>query len=412
MKRILVVCAGLLAFVSPSFAVVNTWTGGASDGLWATAGNWDQGHAPTVGEHITIGDGVGVINLGGVTRSVGTVTVNLGNCTISNGVLGTAVNTTLIANGTRFAPNSGGLENQAGNALGNVTMNNVRYNKDQGTYGWVANQGKSMSLSSSFIDLVNGYLNVEGDSGYGPATLGINGGTNYVQALTMNNNWNYNTLQANVNLTNSILLVRGGGANLGNYGPATVRLVNSTLGTYAGYSSAMNFRSNAVLISDGGVLTPRGNFSLAMTNQAQWSGDVTLRHVTGLTARNFEVAGVDYGITNFNTAAGANYSLSRLQLGETGLGSTMTLVNTNDNNTGTAGTEALYVGTLELLASSTINLNGLNLYYQQLQTNSFSLTVNGPGGLFMIPEPTALALLMLAGLALWRRGAQRVERGA
>src|ERR1041384_5308908 len=93
-KQILALMVGSL-FATSSIAAVNTWTGLAGDGLWGSAGNWSLGHVPIADtEDVTIGNGFGTIDLGGVNRSVQGVSVNLGAVSVVNGSIGTSQFTT------------------------------------------------------------------------------------------------------------------------------------------------------------------------------------------------------------------------------------------------------------------------------------------------------------------------------
>ena len=114
----------------------------------------------------------------------------------------------------------------------------------------------------------------------------------------------------------------------------------------------------------------------------------------------FEVAGEDMGavMAGFDS----NFALGTLQLGgDAGIGQ-IQLVDTFDNRPDWEGSEALYVKNLIIGAGSTLDLNGLNLYYLNFTDLGGSIDFNG-GDMQQVPEPATLLLLALGGVALLRR---------
>src|SRR5207249_976437 len=81
MKKATLCFAILGLFSVSSMAATVTWTGSGGDGLWGTAANWSGNALPAAADNIVIGDGFGVINLGGVNRSVSN-TITLGRVTL------------------------------------------------------------------------------------------------------------------------------------------------------------------------------------------------------------------------------------------------------------------------------------------------------------------------------------------
>jgi hypothetical protein len=89
------------------------------------------------------------------------------------------------------------------------------------------------------------------------------------------------------------------------------------------------------------------------------------------------------------------------------------LVDAFDNQSdGQLGDESLYLSLLYVGPGSTLNLNGLNLYYQTATIDPSATIVLNGGQLSVlpIPEPSAFALLAIAAISLLaytRRGQGR-----
>ncbi|MFB3892103.1 MAG: PEP-CTERM sorting domain-containing protein [Phycisphaerae bacterium] len=119
----------------------------------------------------------------------------------------------------------------------------------------------------------------------------------------------------------------------------------------------------------------------------------------------FEVSGRDFGAT----ASGftLNFALGTLQLGGTAVGN-VRLVDATDNQPGWVGRESLYVSNLVLGSGSSLDLNGINLYYGSFVDNGGTVTLNG-GALTAVPEPSTVGLLAASVLHFIRR--RRREEG-
>lgn len=126
-KLILTGCAGLLLAASTQAAV---WQGTAGDGLWETAGNWDDGLAPN-----------------------GTISINNGD-TVTRGV-DSAVDRTFVENGSTLLI-TGGIhgDNRSGSTIRNFVGNN--------SAGTVIQTGGAYSIGHSLV-VGNG---VSGDGTY------------------------------------------------------------------------------------------------------------------------------------------------------------------------------------------------------------------------------------------------------
>ncbi len=117
----------------------------------------------------------------------------------------------------------------------------------------------------------------------------------------------------------------------------------------------------------------------------------------------FEVAGADLG----DNLAGYfdNFLLDTLQVGGDVPG-WLLLVDMVDNQTDYDGQEALYVKNLIVTEGSTLNLNGLNIYYLNADIAAGSLINGGLAYQYngILPEPATLGMLVIgSGMLLTRK---------
>lgn len=175
--------------------------------------------------------------------------------------------------------------------------------------------------------------------------------------------------------------------------------------------------SDSLSIYDGGQFAATAGATVHMTgsqfdNQSTTAGDLGgLGHVTFVfeggiaTLDNFEVGGQDFGPTPAGLSD--NFALGGLTLGGANAGN-LQLVDFNDNQPGWAGSEALYVGSLSVGDGSTLDLNGLTLYYQSGTIDPGATILLNGGSLVLLPEPGTCAWLAAAALALlWSRQRRR-----
>ena len=112
----LILSVGLLSpMLARAEGAIVTWTGGAGDGSWHTAGNWDGGQIPSTGDTVII-PATSVVEYASGTISI--ILQSAGNLTVSGGTLNTAgdsfisgkiVNNGVIAiNGTSLTLSGGG----------------------------------------------------------------------------------------------------------------------------------------------------------------------------------------------------------------------------------------------------------------------------------------------------------------
>jgi len=113
----------------------------------------------------------------------------------------------------------------------------------------------------------------------------------------------------------------------------------------------------------------------------------------------FEVAGEDRGATMAGFSD--NFALATLEIGGAKIGQ-VRLSDAFDNQTDWVGVEALYVAILTINAGSTFDLSGHNVYCLNLVNNGGNIVLNG-GGLYTVPKPSTLVLLLAVGFAVLLR---------
>jgi len=154
--------------------------------------------------------------------------------------------------------------------------------------------------------------------------------------------------------------------------------------------------------SDPAELWPPGStFSNWSTDPAALSGLGNLKLIFegGLAfAATLEVAGEDRGAGYAGFFE--NFALDTLQIGDAAPASVQ-LVDLFDNQPDVPGREALYVKTLIIGPGSSLDLNGLTIYYLDSEIAPGTDFTNGAA--LPVPEPATLALLAVGAVALLRR---------
>ncbi len=154
--------------------------------------------------------------------------------------------------------------------------------------------------------------------------------------------------------------------------------------------------------SDPAELWPPGStFSNWSTDPAALSGLGNLKLIFegGLAfAATLEVAGEDRGAGYAGFFE--NFALDTLQIGDAAPASVQ-LVDLFDNHPDVPGHEALYVKTLIIGPGSSLDLNGLTIYYLDSEIAPGTDFTNGAA--LPVPEPATLALLAVGAVALFRR---------
>jgi len=124
---------------------------------------------------------------------------------------------------------------------------------------------------------------------------------------------------------------------------------------------------------------------------------------------SFELAGVDMGATRDGEVG--NFALGTLQLGGAGGIGQLLLVDLFHNQPTWEGTEAQYVQSLIVNPGSKLYLNRMNLYAADVLVNAGDGPLYGGGTILAIPEPSTLALLIIAAVVLlvgtWRKRRRR-----
>ncbi len=175
----------------------------------------------------------------------------------------------------------------------------------------------------------------------------------------------------------------------------------------AGHEPYLEVRG-AFILGDGASLTAGKGATVHMTGSAfanRATHDRWLAELENLALvfeggpnhwATFEVAGRDLGMTTDGFLD--NFTLGGLVVGGV-QPATLRLEDLFDN-TGTPPNEALYLHDLAVLAGSTLDLAGLNVYYDGTFTGE-GLILNGAP--VFVPEPATLALLALGAAAALRR---------
>lgn len=112
----------------------------------------------------------------------------------------------------------------------------------------------------------------------------------------------------------------------------------------------------------------------------------------------FEVGGEDFGFSN--EGFHKNFALDTLQVGSDGDVTQLQLIDVFDNQSDWVGDEALYVTNLIVGSGSTLDLNGLNIYYINGSFGDGGGIINSRlGGSPSVPEPAAV-LMLGCGMAI------------
>ncbi len=121
-------------------------------------------------------------------------------------------------------------------------------------------------------------------------------------------------------------------------------------------------------------------FKNASTQRTSWKTLETTLQFDGGNGRTepFEAAGEDRGA--FSRGYVDNFAFGAVRVGPTRI-----LLRLEDLHDSSPGAEAVYVNTLVLDAGTTLNLNGLNLYYRTLIDNGATIVPNG-GRMEQVPE--------------------------
>jgi hypothetical protein len=221
---------------------------------------------------------------------------------------------------------------------------------------------------------IGGYKINSFDTGNGNGALNLSGGTSTFGTLLVGDETfpgvgSLSISDAAASVTVKTALSFGGHASVNFVPGATIHMTGSPYTTHVTNPANLSTMAMMTLVFEGGA---------AQTDP-------------------FEVAGQDRGATP--SGYDLNFALGTLQLGGSKV-SKLRLVDLFDNQASTTGAEALYVTNLIIGPSSTLDLNGLHLYYTSATIDPTAV-VSG-GQLTSVPEPTAVASVLFAGAALRR----------
>jgi hypothetical protein len=250
-----------------------------------------------------------------------------------------------------------------------------------GTGSQILSNGSSFNLTSLMV-------------GYGSAdTFTINGGTLKVS----------NTLQIG-GTGNGSVIVNGGTLNassivLGTAGAGTVNISDSS--SVITVSTSLSIGANGSIIANpDSIIHMTGSiFDNKSSTPAALAGLLNIKMIfEGGSNHNdtFEIAGKDLG--GVNEGLISNFALGTLQIGGANIGK-IKLIDSFDNQPAWNGNESLYVTNLILGSGSTIDLNGLNLYYLNFTNLGGNVILNG-GHLQTVPEPSSVLLFVMGFISL------------
>ena len=139
-----------------------------------------------------------------------------------------------------------------------------------------------------------------------------------------------------------------------------------------------------ILGSDAGLLAGLENVSLLVTGDETWS--------------TLEAASADRGADRASFTE--NFAWAELLVGNADESAQLRLVDTYENH---SGTEAVYVDRLIVAAGSSLDLNGLRIYYREAEIAG-QIIMSGGALLAVVPEPTTFTLvsMMLVSVVVFR----------
>ncbi|MGB6222289.1 PEP-CTERM sorting domain-containing protein [Haloferula sp.] len=368
--------AGLFVSTSSLQAANRTYDGAALDDNWATAGNWG-GTKPGAGDNA-------IIN--GITPGLRTVNVDT---TESISRLWTGTNTT-SANALEINILSGGslstsVASQLSQRSGSVVMNlnggsySAAASLEVGTAGRLnvvnAASTATFQVASGDAAFIKGNFNQSGIVNISAGKITINDaevgdtGTIRIWKEGVSN-------EGTVNLTeNGTLEVTGLGANTD-----VVKLV----GTY-------NLSDNAILSMTGGQVQGDSTRLNMTINGSNITVGTSFLNLAGLAGGTFNFNFDEFGVSAFESQVWTHLS-------------GVTINVDGSNYTGGAGVFDLFsmsnllseanLANIELTGFS--GVEGVDYYYEQSSVDNYSRIV-------IVPEPSALALLGMAGFGIFLR---------
>lgn len=216
----------------------------------------------------------------------------------------------------------------------------------------------------------------------GSESIGRSGFGTFIQSGGTNNT--YQILVGAFSGSNGTYTISGGNLNVENF---TVASYDGSVGTFnITHPDANVTVYNQLKFCSGSIFTavPSSKIHMAGSNFINQSTDPNklmglnnLEFIFQSSSTDidlFEVAGKDIGATHlgFNK----NFALGTLRIGDVNTGK-VRLTDSYDNQPDSTEAEALYVTNLILGSGSTLDLNGLNLYYSYFTDMGATVTTNG-----------------------------------
>ena len=332
----------------------STWNG-STNTLWGTGGNWSPSGVPADGADVEIAAGSGAaINLGGVTRTVGTISLNNNQAlTISSGTM--AINTgieQLSSSGTNATISS------AVSLPSDITVALNGANRQLTLSGSVSGTGNisvsSAAASPTYLRLdgnnsswsggltlgtaaSNSAINIGNANALGTGSITWTGGTSYQVTFiadtnfTLSNNFSVsgyqilNIMRANSMTGKSMILngnITGTGASTIQFSPRTSDITGN-ITELNGVNTNADSGSRIILMgSTNDTSSALGNTYLIGNNQAlDWE-----RVILGGTTADAEAVAVRYknGITISRLIELADWNSAATTLGVSGTGASAT----------------------------------------------------------------------------------------
>ncbi len=402
---ILFAVVGLLALAGPAWGIDHIWDNTTTDGFWNTAGNWGPDHdeVPSWGDTATVGDGLTANVDGNYSSLAGPVYV--GNA----GGTGTI---TMVSGRGLYSPirighggNDGTVTNTGGLTSGDCRIGGTGDGTENGTLNF-ATGWKYLTKTVVVMD--------EGDSNVNKATWDIQCLPTAGGSITLSG-----VSGTSATAYAQIGLQFGGSATASNNN-VLYKAVEDTVINFSGCKHSW----------DDYYTDPGGSGNLWHLRNPSFVNQCTDDTATGLGDLNnttfvykgfadtdhkrrttsgcgeFEAGGKDDGAVMAGLTE--NFALTGLTL-ETGAGggAEIKLVDNFDNGNRSSN-EAVYVENLVLGNDSILHTNGINLYYLN-GTIDAGATVDtaGGGGIYQIPEPMTMSLLVLGGISVLIRRKRR-----
>ncbi len=436
-KAIVTMCVlGLLVWAVPAMA--DTWQGGdaTNPNDWDTNANWVDNSVPLAGDSVVIENGVvyaevDALTVGAVCSglTVGTGVGN-GDLRLNNDLrrgdfnLGTGGGTGVVTqnSGTFGATDIGwawflAADGGTGTATFNLT-GGTSETKGQARLGSATDSVATVNQSGGVFNMTNAAAHFELNKSRGLATYNISGGTMAIRDFLQTSWWGHGEAAGadavfNISNTDGVpnitflasdssgdaWSVGGDNSGVSNNNNATVTAVTGTVVHMQGnFENRLGFYVNDPTKGDDETDTAGlNNITLqfehtdAVTDTLEVAGEDLGAVLAGLN-KNYALEGLTLG----GNIVGGGYQAAKVQLGD---------VYDNQKN---ALAEALYVNDLVIGAGSTLDLNGLNVYYDGTFPNNGTVTDSvGGGGIYYIPEPATMVLLGLGGIGVLIRRKRR-----